>query len=208
MTRWGLFLTASYLLGSVPFSYWIGHWFKGVDIRTVGSHNPGATNVLRVAGRLPGSLALVLDAGKGALPVLLGRAWGLPHAAVAAAAAAAVLGHVFSPFLGFHGGKGVATGAGALGALAPLPTALAAATFVVVVACTRLVALGSVAAAALVPLLVAGAMAVGRMPPGTIWTAAAAAAISALVIVRHRENIARLRAGTEDRLGEWREDAE
>lgn len=192
----------AYLAGALPFSYLIVRLLRGVDIRTVGSGNAGATNVLRAAGRGPALLALVLDACKGAAMVLLARALGSAPPLVAAVAVAAVVGHVYPVFLGFRGGKGVATAAGTLGALVPWATAVALLVFVLLVAATRYVSLGSVVAAVLFPLLlvagrVSGCLAAEAFPA----LLAAAFAIAALVLWKHRDNLRRLRAGTESKLG-------
>jgi acyl phosphate:glycerol-3-phosphate acyltransferase len=133
--------------------------------------------------------------------VLVARRLGAPPPVAGAAAVAVVLGHVFPLFLGFRGGKGVATAAGALGALAPVALALAAVAFVALVAWTRYVSLGSMVAAALFPLLVWVGGRLGGTEHGGPWTVLAAAAIAAVVIVKHAPNLRRLRQGTEPRLG-------
>lgn len=196
-----LMVPGAYLLGSVSFSYLIVRKLQGRDVRTLGSHNAGATNVLRVAGRRAGLAALALDVGKGALAVTAARLLELPSTVVYASASAAVVGHIFPLFLGFRGGKGVATGAGTTAVLAPLPTILAAGAFALVVWRTGYVALGSVTAAAVAAPLV---FLCGRLG----WTRAAdpellvtVALIGALIIVKHAENLRRLRAGCEPRLG-------
>lgn len=166
------------------------------DIRRHGSGNIGATNVLRTVGRVPAALTLLGDVAKGFAAVSAAAALAPGDTTVAGAAAvAAVAGNCWSIFLGFRGGKGVATGLGALLRLVPLATLAALPVFVVVVASTRYVSLASLAAAACVPL---GALLLGH--PGPV--VGATAVVAALVIARHHENIARLRAGTERRLGE------
>jgi acyl phosphate:glycerol-3-phosphate acyltransferase len=190
-----LTLAGAYLLGSIPFSYLVARAFGVTDVRTVGSGNVGATNVMRSAGKGPGIAALVLDALKGALAtgaasgLFPGSEW-LP----ALAAVAAVLGHVFPVWLGFRGGKGVATGAGAFLPLAPVATGTAAVVFVLVLLLGRYVSLGSMASAA---ALAAVAFLSGSPRPVAIC----AAAVALLVIVKHKANIERLLAGTENRLG-------
>ncbi len=193
---------AAYLIGSIPFSYLIVWLARRTDVRTVGSGNVGATNVLRAAGRLPGALALALDAGKGVATVIAARRLGQPETVVAAAALAVVLGHVFPLFLRFRGGKGVATAAGALGSLSPAALLLSAVVFVALVAWWRYVSLGSVAAVASFPFFLWLHAAIGgqRRPHPAVL--ACAAATAALILVKHRGNLARLRAGTERRLGE------
>jgi acyl phosphate:glycerol-3-phosphate acyltransferase len=190
-----LTLAGAYVVGSIPFSYLVARAFGVTDVRTVGSGNVGATNVMRSAGKGPGIAALILDALKGALAtgtasrLFPGSEW-LP----ALAAVAAVLGHVFPVWLGFRGGKGVATGAGAFLPLAPVATGTAAVVFVLVLLLGRYVSLGSMASAA---ALAAVAFLSGSPRPVAIC----AAAVALLVIVKHKANIERLLAGTENRLG-------
>lgn len=198
---WAAVLVAGYLLGAVPFALIVVRLLTGRDLRRVGSGNPGATNALRAAGPIAGLVVLLLDVGKGALPVLAARALGAPAPVVAAAAVAPVLGHVFSLYLGFRGGKGVATAVGALAALDPWPVVLALAFFGLLVAATRYVSLGSIVLVLAVPAL---ALVLGRLgagPPAGPYLAAAGA-IAALVVVRHAGNIRRLLTGREPRLGE------
>jgi acyl phosphate:glycerol-3-phosphate acyltransferase len=133
------------------------------------------------------------------------RRLGAPPPVVAAAAVAVVLGHVYPVFLRFRGGKGVATTAGALGSLAPLPALACVGVFVAAVAWKRYVSLGSIAAVGAFPLLLVLAGRLGWTPPPSPWTVGGAVAIAALVVVKHRSNLRRLRAGTERRLGEPRE---
>lgn len=204
----------AYLLGSIPFGYLLVRAFRGDDIRESGSGNIGATNVARSAPGL-GVLTLVLDAGKGALAVVAavalagyfqsgsfsGFSWAPIPAQPAAALAAllAVAGHVFPPWLKFRGGKGVATGAGAFLVLVPKVILAAVAIFLLVVAVFRYVALGSIVAVSVVPLL-----AFLLRPSGSSPTALAAMCATALLIVaRHHENLRRLFAGSEPRF-HWR----
>lgn len=192
---------AGYLLGSVPFSLWVARWSRGVDLRQHGSRNPGATNVLRVVGAGPAVLALALDLGKGVLPVSIGVALGVSRGWLAAIALTAVVGHVFPVFLRFHGGKGVATAAGALAALSPVAFLPALAVFGVVAWTTRYVSLASTTATASYPLwrlLAATTGWGGRLGPGE---AIGITLVAALILVRHRGNFRRLRAGVEPRLG-------
>lgn len=201
-------VVGSYLLGSISFSYLIVRLLQGRDVRTVGSGNAGATNVMRAAGKAPGVAALVLDVAKGVTAVAVARALAAPPAVVGAAAAAVVLGHVFPIFLGFRGGKGVATAAGALGALAPPAMALALVVFVAVVAWKRYVSLGSISAALAFPFFVWVLSRQGLLErPGESQETAltvAGLAIALLVVIKHSGNLRRLRAGTESRLGERR----
>jgi glycerol-3-phosphate acyltransferase PlsY len=189
---------AAYLVGAVPVGYLIARLFGVTDIRRHGSGNIGASNVLRTAGRLAGIATLLGDIVKGYVGVAL-AGWidgGAPPA-LAVGAVAAVVGNCWSIFLGFRGGKGVATGLGALLRLTPLATLAALPVFLVVVITTRFVSLGSLLGAVCVPF---GALALGAPRPAV----AGAVAVAAIVVLRHRENIARLRAGTERRLGERR----
>lgn len=192
----------AYLFGSISFSYLIVRALRGIDIRTVGSGNAGATNVLRAAGRGPAALALLLDIGKGVAAVWVARLLDASPPVVAAVGVAAVLGHLYPVFFSFRGGKGVATAAGTLGSLAPVPTLLCLVVFAVVVAWKRYVSLGSVVVAALCPVLVVGFGVTGRLSPGWEWLALATAAIGALIVWKHRENLQRLRRGVEKRIGE------
>jgi glycerol-3-phosphate acyltransferase PlsY len=187
---------AAYAIGAIPVGFLVGRAFGIGDIRRHGSGNIGMTNVLRTAGKLPAILTLVGDVAKGALAVVAGGALGGGEpAATAAAAVAAVAGNCWSVFLGFRGGKGVATGLGAMLWLVPLAMVPAVIVFLVVTLTTRYVSLGSLLSAIGVPL---AALALGY--PGL---AVAAAAVTALiVVVRHRENIDRLRLGTERRVGQ------
>lgn len=196
MSPLALLLAAlGYLLGSISFAVLLVRWKTGTDIRSQGSGNAGATNVLRSHGRGLGILVALLDVAKGAVAVLIVRLFTAdPHAA-AAAAFAAVLGHVFPLYYGFRGGKGVATAVGAFLALAPLPTALCVLVFVAVVALTRYVSVGSMVAMTLLPLA-AGLL----RQPFAVVVASAAAAI--LIVFKHLENLKRLVAGEERRLGQ------
>jgi len=202
-----LIILLAYLIGSVPFGYLIVKLRGEGDIRQTGSGGTGATNVTRRAGRAAGVLTLLLDAAKGALAVALAR-WFLTNDLgagwwVAGAALAAIAGHVFPVWLGFRGGKGVATGLGAFVCLAPLAVLAVVPVFVAVVWATRYVSLGSITAAAALPLFVW--LFGGRGAATTETTAltplvAAAFAGAALIIFMHRANIGRLLRGTENKL--------
>lgn len=194
-------VAAAYLLGSVSFSYLIVKVKEGRDVRTVGSGNAGATNVLRASGPVAAVLALVLDLAKGVAAVLGTRILDAPPPVVSGAAFAVVLGHVFPIFLGFRGGKGVATSAGALGALEPGAMLAALAVFIVVVVWKRYVSLGSIVAALVFPLLAWAGHRLGWIvsDPSVV---VASAAVAALVLFRHRSNLVRLHRGAEPRLGE------
>jgi len=193
MTPW-LILILAYLLGAIPTGYWLGLRWKGVDVRKQGSGNLGATNVFRVLGKGPGIVTLVVDILKGYIPVALAQhAAGADSLWAIAAGALAILGHTTSPFVGFRGGKGVATSAGVFAALLPLPIALAALAFALTFGISRYVSLSSITAA-----LVLAVVAVCE--PVTMILKVMTIAVALFVIVKHRGNIQRLRAGTENRF--------
>jgi acyl phosphate:glycerol-3-phosphate acyltransferase len=192
----------AYLLGSISFSYLIVKIVEGKDVRTVGSGNAGATNVLRASGRKAAAAVLVLDVAKGVLAVVVARAVSAPASVVGAAAVAVVLGHVFPIFLGFRGGKGVATSAGAIGALAPAAMFFTLIVFVAVVGWKRYVSLGSMVAAAVFPLFAWICQRLGWVRHEDSWLIAGSAAIALVVIGKHHTNLRRLRQGSEPRLGE------
>ena len=196
----------AYVLGSVPFSYLIVRLHRGIDVRTIGSRSAGATNVLRASGKWAALLALLLDVAKGAAAVVLAGTLGVGSWTLAAAALAAVAGHVFPLFLVFRGGKGVATAAGVLAVLAPWAGLGALAVFILFVAWKRYVSLGSISAAASLPVFASARWWSGafRDAEGQDYGPALLAAVSAiavLVIFKHRANLVRLRAGAESRLG-------
>ncbi len=186
-----------FAIGSIPFSWILARLAGGLDIRTVGSGNVGATNVARSLGYGPGIVALLLDAAKGGVAVLAGRALGSGDPVGMEALLAggmAVVGHSFSPFLGFRGGKGVATGAGVFAVLAPGVLLAGAAIFAAAVALSRMVSLASILAAASLPI----AAVVERAGPGVIGLTLL---VSGFVIIRHHENLRRIANGTERRIG-------
>jgi glycerol-3-phosphate acyltransferase PlsY len=188
-------VAVAYLIGSLPFSFLVARAFGVHDVRRVGSGNVGATNVLRNAGKMAGALALLLDLGKGAAAsALAGRLAPGDGSLPAAAAFAAVVGHMYPVWLRFEGGKGVATGLGAFAPLAPKAALGALIAFGGVAAATRYVSLGSVAGALAMAGLVLGLR--GGEP-----VALAAAATAALVVFRHRSNLRRILGGTERRMG-------
>jgi glycerol-3-phosphate acyltransferase PlsY len=188
-----LVVAAGYLIGAIPTGLLIIKLLRGVDIRTVGSGNIGATNVYRVAGLPTALLVLVIDSLKGACPVLLARAAGAPSWAEVLAGLAAIIGHNWSVFLRLAGGKGVATSLGVLLALSPPAAAVAVAVWLAVVAATRYASLASILAIASVPVV----MAVRREPADHLLFGGVALAF---VVYRHRANLARLRAGAELRI--------
>lgn len=204
---WAALVVGAYLLGSVSWSTMIVRAVRGLDIRTLGSGNAGASNVLRSAGGKPAAFVLLLDVAKGAAAVLVSRALAAPPAVIASAAVAVVLGHVYPVFFGFRGGKGVATSAGALGALAPLAMALGIVLFILLVMWKRYVSLGSIVTAAAFPFLATACHRLGWSDDGGGWLFGSAASIAFLIIFRHRGNLRRLRDGTEPRLAEPRPQA-
>jgi glycerol-3-phosphate acyltransferase PlsY len=197
-------VAGAYLLGSVSFSVVLVKVVRGLDVRTVGSGNAGATNVMRAAGKKAGVAVLVLDVIKGMTAVAVPRALDAPAAVVGSAALAVVLGHVFPVFFGFRGGKGVATSAGVLGTLAPAAMTVGIAIFVAVVLWKRYVSLGSMVTAVLFPLLAGLGALLGWTEYGGPWLVPASAGIALLIVLKHRNNLRRLRQGTEPRLGERR----
>ncbi len=197
MNPWLVTLPIAYLLGSIPFGYLLVRLVRHEDIRTVGSGNIGATNVLRSGGKGLGVATLLLDLLKAYAAVVFARHLVPANYDLAVGAAvAAVLGHVFPVWLGFRGGKGVASALGVFLALVPAAALLSLGVFVVIVLLTRYVSLASILGAAVMPL--AGiALAPVRSPMvigGFIF-------LSLLVIVKHQANIRRLLAGTENRFG-------
>jgi acyl phosphate:glycerol-3-phosphate acyltransferase len=187
-----LLLICAYLLGSVPTGLLLARAF-GVNIREAGSGNIGATNVYRTMGRKIGILTLVGDCLKGLIPVLAAKWLGLPDAWIAGIGLAAFLGHVYTIFLGFKGGKGVATALGVFLGTSPLSVLFGLAIFALVLYRWRYVSLASIAAAAVIPVLV---WLTGGKPELVFMSLA----IAGVVIFRHRENISRLRARTENKF--------
>ncbi len=182
-----------YLLGSIPFALLLTRR-QGIELRNVGSRNPGAANVLRAAGVGPAVAVMVLDAAKGTAAVAAARVMSDDVAVVTSAGLAAIVGHIYPVWCGFRGGKGVAASAGVFALLAPLATAIAALVFVGTIAATRFVSAGSIAGA----LALVVAAAAGNLPNPVVAGTLLAAAV---VLVRHRDNVSRLMAGTERRIG-------
>jgi glycerol-3-phosphate acyltransferase PlsY len=182
-------LIVAYVLGSIPVAWLVVRRWARLDVRRVGSGNVGATNALRATTPAVGLFVALADAGKGALAVWMARRAQASDAAVALAAVAAVAGHVAPIWLRFKGGKGVATASGAFAVLAPLAAVVALAVFVAVVWTTRLVSLGSLAAT--IALVGTAAW------HDPLRITEAAAAVGAVIVLRHSANITRLRAGTE-----------
>jgi glycerol-3-phosphate acyltransferase PlsY len=202
-----LALLASYLLGAVPFGLVLARVVKGVDLRHVGSGNIGATNAMRALGKPLGIVAFLLDFAKGAVPVVLFAPWigpqpaslfgpeGPPLLAAVSCGALAVLGHCFPVYLGFKGGKGVATACGAIVAIDWPVFVIAGLVWVALAFALRYVSLASLAMGVAFPLV-----AYTRRPDAPAFVAGCAA-LSLLIIVRHRANVARLLNGTEPRMG-------
>lgn len=196
-----LTMATSYLLGSIPFGYLLVRIFRGTDIRQSGSGNIGATNVARTAPAL-GAATLVLDALKGFAAVLITRLWITPHTATPAAvilavsALFAILGHIFPLWLGFRGGKGVATGLGSLLMLAPKAILVMIGVFAAIVLAFRYVSLGSIIAVTMFPVLAWILDGYGHEP----FAIACFAAASVVIVAKHRTNIYRLVSGTENRV--------
>lgn len=204
MLQVGLIVLLSYLAGSIPTSVIIGRLFFGRDLRQHGSGNAGATNAFRVYGWKAGVPTIVVDVGKGVLATLvlsrLPAPASLPRELVQVlAGCAAVVGHVWTVFAGFRGGKGVGTAAGMVASLYPLPLAVCAAVFALALAASGIVAVASLTAAAAFPLvlLVLDAAGVLAVPPILFWLSLP---LAALIFYTHRSNIRRLAAGTENRF--------
>ena len=190
-----LLLLVAYLIGGIPFGYLLVRWRTGEDVRATGSGNIGATNVLRSSGPVLGVSTLLLDIAKGWVAVWLMARYGSAEMQwTALAGLAVIVGHAFPAVLKFKGGKAVASFVGAFAFLAPLPLAAIAIVFVLVVAATRHISLGSIIGAAMLPL------AVWMIDHPGAPNILAALAGGVFIIWRHKENIERLRAGTENRF--------
>ncbi len=196
MTIEAAVVAAGYLLGSIPFAYIVVRLRTGKDVRTTGSGNVGATNTLRAAGILPALAVAVLDIAKGVIPVLLMRHFNPAAGWEGAVAVAAVSGHCFPVWLRFRGGKGVATAAGAFFTLAPLAAACTAVVWVVMFGIWRIVSLSSVVALGSFPLWLA------FVQRASMPLLIAGSVVAIIIILRHVNNIRRLVAGKEPRLGE------
>lgn len=192
-----------YVLGAIPFGLLIGRWTRGIDLRAYGSHKTGATNALRTLGARAAAGVFVLDVAKGAAAVLAARLlfggdetteW-----AAALAGVAAIVGHNWSAFIGFTGGRGVATSAGAMAAMSPWTLVILLPIVVAVIWRSRYVSLGSITGALGAPIIAAVLAGLGA---ASVPAVAYALASGLLVTVSHADNIARLRAGTERRIGQ------
>jgi glycerol-3-phosphate acyltransferase PlsY len=183
-----------YFIGSIPFALLLARRWGVLDLRHIGSGNVGATNVLRSLGLKPGVIVVMLDMGKGAASVLVAdRVYG-GNTAPALAGLAAVIGHVFPVWLGFRGGKGVATACGVFSVLTPVAALASLGVFISVVLLTRYVSVGSMLASATLPPV---AYATGSPEPAV----GVACAVAGLILVRHRTNVARVLGGTERTIG-------
>ncbi len=202
MVRYLAVAGAAYLLGSIPTGYLVAR-AKGIDIRSLGSGNIGATNVMRILGKLAGIFVLVVDVFKGWFAVewgtrlvffLIGNPLSDPEVFGIAAAFAAVLGHIYPCWLNFKGGKGIATSAGVLAALVPLALVMSLSVWVALFALTRYVSIGSIAGSFTLPFT--------TWFTTRSWTlTVATGAMGALAIYKHKANIQRLLSGTESRIG-------
>ena len=189
-----LAIIAAYLIGSIPFALILARRWGASDLRLVGSGNLGAANVMRASGVTAGVLVAALDMAKGAASVWLAERLGSGPALSAAAGLAAIVGHIYPVWLRFRGGKGVATACGVFSVLTPLALPPALAIFAAVVWLTKYISLGSVLASLALPPL---AYALGSPAPAV----GAALAAATIIVFRHRSNVARLRTGTERRIG-------
>jgi len=188
-----LLYLGSFLLGGIPFGYLIAKRLYKIDIRNQGSGNIGATNVLRTLGILPGLIVLITDLLKGAIPVTIGRAMGLPNGLYLLAGAISVLGHCISPFLKFKGGKGVSSTFGMMAAFDPLTAVLSFLVEALFVAIWRYISLGSIAAVISMVIFV-------FLKGYNIYVLIITSLVAILVIIRHKENIKRLLEGRENKF--------
>ena len=187
-------VVAGYLIGSIPFALVLARRWGTADLRTIGSGNLGAANVMRVSGVTPGVLVAVLDLAKGAASVALAQRVRPDGATAALAGFAAIMGHIYPVWLRFKGGKGVATACGVFSVLTPAVVPPVLEIFLATVALTKYISLGSLLATIALPPI---AYAIGSPPPSVF----AAIAASAVIVIRHRSNLVRLRTGTERRIG-------
>ena len=186
-------IVCGYIIGSVPFAFLLARR-EGVDLRASGSGNVGASNVMRTTGLSMGVLAMMLDGLKGVVSVLLAERIATASIVPVAAGLASMLGHVYPPWLRFRGGKGVATAAGAFAVLAPAAATAASLVFIISVVATRIISVGSVNAAVTLVIVTMLARSSGAVIAGAVVAAA-------IILFRHRGNIARIVAGTERRVG-------
>ena len=190
-----LLVAAAYVIGAIPFAFLVPRALAGIDMRTVGSRNVGAANVLRSTRLGLALTVLVLDIAKGAGAVVLAMVMGADIGIQSAAAAAAIVGHVYPFWLRLHGGKGVAVACGAFTILAPGAMAISVGVFAILVWASGYISLGSVIATMVLPLSV-------HFLESAVPVTVAASGVAALILFRHRANIARIAAGTERRIGQ------
>jgi acyl phosphate:glycerol-3-phosphate acyltransferase len=193
MIIWLVFVGAAYLVGSIPVGLLLAR-MKGQDPRKIGSGNIGATNVMRSSGKAIGILTLLGDALKGFLPTALFLYFGASYEIVSAAALAAFLGHIFPVYLGFKGGKGVATALGIFIALSYQSVLIALVIFIIIIAIWRYVSLGSIIAAVIMPFL----LYFFGTPRSFVFLSII---MGMIILVKHKENIKRLLAGKENKMG-------
>ena len=188
-----LFALAGYLIGSIPFALLLS-LRRGVDLRQVGSGNIGAANVLRTSGVASAVIAMCLDAAKGSAAAVVAQRLSAGPPGIVAAGLASIVGHIYPVWLGFRGGKGVATAAGVFAILAPFSLAVAGGVFICAVAVSRFISVGSLAAALTLAVATFASDASGVVVAGAVVAAA-------LIVYRHRGNISRLLSGSERRVG-------
>ena len=198
MIKYILLSLLAYFSGSIPSGVWIGKTFKGIDIRTVGSKNSGATNAYRNLGAVYGIMTLVIDALKGYLPLLVASKMGVSEKYIVVIGLIAILGHSFSCFLNFKGGKGVATSLGVFLFLAPKAIGIATIGFLIVVFFTRYVSLSSITAAIILPIMTMILPAKDGVDKLTL--SILSVFIGIFVIYKHKTNITRLLNGTESKI--------
>ena len=198
MIKYILLSLLAYFSGSIPSGVWIGKTFKGIDIRTVGSKNSGATNAYRNLGAVYGIMTLVIDALKGYLPLLVASKMGVSEKYIVVIGLIAILGHSFSCFLNFKGGKGVATSLGVFLFLAPKAIGIATIGFLIVVFFTRYVSLSSITAAIILPIMTMILPAKDGVDKLTL--SILSVFIGVFVIYKHKTNITRLLNGTESKI--------
>lgn len=198
MIKYILLSLLAYFSGSIPSGVWIGKTFKGIDIRTVGSKNSGATNAYRNLGTVYGIMTLVIDALKGYLPLLVASKMGVSEKYIVVIGLIAILGHSFSCFLNFKGGKGVATSLGVFLFLAPKAIGIATLGFLIVVFFTRYVSLSSITAAIILPIMTMILPAKDGVDKFTL--SILSVFIGIFVIYKHKTNITRLLNGTESKI--------
>jgi len=188
-----LFLLISFLLGSIPTAYLISKIFYNIDIRKYGSHNPGATNVWRVLGKLPGIITFIFDFSKGFFPVFISIKLFSDAGSYIPVISGflAILGHIWTPFLSFRGGKGVATNLGVFFGLNPLAAIISLTVFVIVLFITKLVALGSISAAITLPIVL-------FILKEQLIIKYISIILAVVIIIRHKSNITKIIKGTEN----------